>query len=84
MSSIRQLLDEFSKQQNVDVSTWSVVETESLVLISRIPNRDHAGDLLAFLTGQGMICTLSMGDKRGTVWSLAVRAPMTGPPEEAD
>jgi hypothetical protein len=84
MSNLSHMIQEFAQASGVDTARWAVTDTERSLLIGNIASRVQADSLQAFLVGRGMVCTLSMGDRRGTTWSLVARLPVAGPVEDEE
>lgn len=65
---------EFAKQGKVDISPWTVTETRSrIIMVAKIPDLIEANQLGDFLAAQGLLVTVSRGDKAGTTWNVLGR-----------
>jgi hypothetical protein len=75
MPKVPTIIRRFATERKVDISGWAVTETEThIIMAASIPDRVLAYQLVEFLEVRGLTCTVSMGDKRATTWSLMARS----------
>ncbi len=60
----------------------TVTDAGTVLFVRDISTRGQADALASFLTGRGMLVSVSVGDRRGESWALVARPVMTGPIED--
>lgn len=79
MSDFEKLIREFTSRRKIKTADWLVTETDEVLMIRDIPDRNHAMSLEAFLTESGLSSTVAMGNKAGTSWAVMARRPSSPP-----
>ena len=73
MAKLPALVQEYAKKAKVSTRAWAITGTSKFIMAAGIPDRVQAEQLAAFLTSRGMVPTLSVGDRAGTVWNVWAR-----------
>lgn len=65
----------FATKHMISTKEWTITASETTLLVTAIPRLDHATALSKYLTTEGMLVSVAIGDRQGETWVVFARMP---------